>query len=262
METLLTQPTVRRHVQLSALTKLTIAALIGMAGAIAYAQIRITGEFDPILTTFAVIMLLVAAVITTGWRFMPLIGAVLSVMVVAGNSGPVIYDLTHPETFHLFTFMVVAVTLALAGTVAGVSATVQNYRSQERRTPRVMVPALAALAGLCLGAILIGALPREAGTLVSPEVLAGLPAVTTPDFTFAQTQLTAKAGELVALRLENTHTAPHSFDVDELNVHVGAAPGEQSLVLFTPTTPGTYTYYCAVPGHRELGMEGTLIVEP
>ncbi len=262
METSLTQPTVRRRAPLSALTKLTSAALVGIVGALAYVQIRITGEFDPILTTFAVIMLVVAAMITTGWRFMPLIGAVLSIMVVAGNSGPVIYDLTHPETFHLFAFMVVAVALALMGTVAGISATVQNYRSQERRTPRIMVPALAALATLCLGAILVGALPREAGTGVSAEVLAGLPAMTTPDFRFEQTELRAKVGELVALRLDNPHTAPHSFDVDELNVHVPAAPGAQGLILFTPTTPGTYTYYCAIPGHRELGMEGTLIVEP
>ena len=66
-----------------------------------------------------------------------------------------------------------------------------------------MAPALAALTTLCLGAILVAAIPRAAAAVVNPDVLAGLPPVTTPGFAFAQTQLTVKAGELVALRLEN-----------------------------------------------------------
>jgi uncharacterized cupredoxin-like copper-binding protein len=40
-------------------------------------------------------------------------------------------------------------------------------------------------------------------------------------------------------------------------------PGSQSaLALFRPTQTGTYTFYCAVPGHRAAGMVGTLTVEP
>jgi hypothetical protein len=41
--------------------------------------------------------------------------------VVAGNSGPVVYDLTHPESSHPFVFMVVAVALALVGFASGIA---------------------------------------------------------------------------------------------------------------------------------------------
>jgi plastocyanin len=262
METSLTQPTVRHRAPLSALTKLTIAALVGFAGLIVYGQAILFGRFDPTETVFAVVLLAVAGGIASGWRWAPLLGALLSALMIGSAPAIIIHDLTHPEAFHVFVTVLLVVALALVGIVAGISATIQNYRGRERRTPRIMVPALATLTGLCLGAILVAAIPREAGTGVSAAVLAGLPAMITPDFRFEQTELRAKVGDMVALRLDNTHTAPHSFDVDELNVHVPAAPGAQGLILFMPTTPGTYTYYCAIPGHRELGMEGTLIVAP
>jgi len=38
-------------------------------------------------------------------------------------------------------------------------------------------------------------------------------------------------------------------------------PGQGGQVSFIPTQTGTYYYICVVPGHRELGMEGKIIVE-
>jgi uncharacterized cupredoxin-like copper-binding protein len=245
-----------------ALSRLTVAALIGLALALVYVQAVILKQFELPLTVFAGLMLATAGLIATGWRWVPLVGAALSALVVVAKIDPVIYDLTHPESFHLFAYMLVAVALALVGFAGGIGAAIQNYRGASQVAPRGAGVALALLTGVCAGALLIGALPRESGASVSPELLAGLPAIITPGMHFDQAELTAKVGETVALRLENPHAAPHSFDIDELNVHVPASAGKQALVMFQPTQPGTYTFYCAVPGHREAGMEGKLVVTP
>ncbi|MDA0302102.1 MAG: plastocyanin/azurin family copper-binding protein [Chloroflexi bacterium] len=43
-------------------------------------------------------------------------------------------------------------------------------------------------------------------------------------------------------------------------MHVAAEAGRVAEIEFTPTQAGTYVFYCTVPGHREAGMEGKLIV--
>ena len=43
-------------------------------------------------------------------------------------------------------------------------------------------------------------------------------------------------------------------------LHVHALGDKQVTVTFTPTDPGTYEFYCTIPGHREAGMVGSLVV--
>lgn len=52
--------------------------------------------------------------------------------------------------------------------------------------------------------------------------------------------------------------ASHSHE--DAAVHVHTVGGEEAAVTFTPTEPGVYEFYCSVPGHRDAGMIGTLIV--
>jgi len=40
-----------------------------------------------------------------------------------------------------------------------------------------------------------------------------------------------------------------------------AAIGATNTMEFTPTKPGTHEFFCAVPGHKDAGMKGTLVVK-
>jgi uncharacterized cupredoxin-like copper-binding protein len=64
----------------------------------------------------------------------------------------------------------------------------------------------------------------------------------------------------VTFTLPNDGVTLHNFSIDELGVDVDIDPGAtQEVVVNAP--PGSYEYYCNVPGHKEAGMVGTLIVE-
>ena len=81
---------------------------------------------------------------------------------------------------------------------------------------------------------------------------------------FEPATITVKSGTPVRLTLMNDGALDHDWVVDNLDgrkVEVDAKPKASATGEFTPTTAGTYEYYCSVPGHREAGMKGTLVVQ-
>jgi len=48
---------------------------------------------------------------------------------------------------------------------------------------------------------------------------------------------------------------------EEPEIHVVAPVDGRNTVEFTPSEPGEYEYYCTVPGHKEAGMVGILVVK-
>ena len=78
---------------------------------------------------------------------------------------------------------------------------------------------------------------------------------------FDQTELTAPAGE-VTIHLTNDAQIPHNVEVEGNGVEeVSDTVTGADTSLAVTLEPGEYVFYCAVPGHREGGMEGTLTVE-
>ena len=73
--------------------------------------------------------------------------------------------------------------------------------------------------------------------------------------------LSAKAGT-VTMTMTNEAPLEHNLTIASGNTVLGATPtfkgGSKTLTL--KLKPGTYTFYCTVPGHRAAGMEGTLTV--
>jgi uncharacterized cupredoxin-like copper-binding protein len=59
-------------------------------------------------------------------------------------------------------------------------------------------------------------------------------------------------------------SAEHQMEMGEAApepvLHVAAEPGATNRLSFTPTKPDRYEFYCTVPGHKEAGMVGTLVV--
>jgi uncharacterized cupredoxin-like copper-binding protein len=92
------------------------------------------------------------------------------------------------------------------------------------------------------------------------------------------------AGDVIALAIQNDAPEGHDFTIARISadVHVSYIDGlgfhnhiesdEPAQLHFALTErgsgvihikvhePGTYTFFCSIPGHREKGMEGTLVV--
>ncbi|MCS7173917.1 MAG: cupredoxin domain-containing protein [Armatimonadetes bacterium] len=82
------------------------------------------------------------------------------------------------------------------------------------------------------------------------------------EFAFEPKEIKVKVGQPVKLVLENKGVIEHDIVIEKLNVKTEALkPGKSGEVTFTPKSKGRYLIYCSVPGHKEAGMVGTLMVQ-
>jgi plastocyanin len=83
------------------------------------------------------------------------------------------------------------------------------------------------------------------------------------ELAYTTTSATAKAGK-VTIDFNNPQELTHDVKIEgSSGEEVGGteliAAGSDSATV--NLKPGTYTFFCSVPGHREAGMEGTLTVK-
>jgi plastocyanin len=85
----------------------------------------------------------------------------------------------------------------------------------------------------------------------------------TGELAYTTKSATAKAGK-DTINFNNPQPLAHDVAIEDSG---GETIGKTELVTEGSTStevelkPGTYTFYCSVPGHREAGMEGTLTVK-
>jgi uncharacterized cupredoxin-like copper-binding protein len=150
-----------------------------------------------------------------------------------------------------------------------------------RTAPCSLRGTLARRGGWVIGALVVGWLAMGC----SPSTAAGPQQVSLKgsEFAFSPATVTVKAGQPVQLNLQNGGALDHDFKSDLpisklVYQEADNAPDEQkensdkglmdvdfdkgktARVTFTPTKPGTYPFYCDVQGHREAGMQGTIVV--
>jgi plastocyanin len=80
---------------------------------------------------------------------------------------------------------------------------------------------------------------------------------------FTTEEISAKAGK-DTIEFTNESPVPHDVVIeDENGKELGGTEviSEGSDSAEVELKPGTYTFFCSIPGHRQAGMEGTLTVK-
>lgn len=82
------------------------------------------------------------------------------------------------------------------------------------------------------------------------------------DFSYSPTAIRIEEGKPFTLILKNNGDSEHDLEItnsEGVLVHLHAQPGEETKDNVTLPS-GTYRYVCTVPGHKEAGMFGSIVV--
>jgi plastocyanin len=159
-----------------------------------------------------------------------------------------------------------------------------NKTDRSVRPLQRQLPAIALTLGVL---VLAGCGSSSSGTTASTASTANTPATSTPATTSSSSSSTAPSGALslaanaegqlayntksltanagkVTIDFTNMSPLDHNMTIESSSHKIlGATPTFQGSTkpLTLDLKPGTYKFFCSVPGHRMAGMEGTLTVK-
>lgn len=85
--------------------------------------------------------------------------------------------------------------------------------------------------------------------------------VTATDFDFSPKTIEIEPSTTLKIVLVNEGNVTHSWAIPELDKKSDRIqPGNETSITLSPEDPGTYEIACQVPGHKEAGMVGELVV--
>jgi len=271
-------PATTSHHALSALAKVTLAALL--LNALAFTAYQLFSllfdrDFVPQFFIGSIPAVLAAGLIATRWRWTPAVGAALVLLTsTIFLSQPLLqYYITDPDYSAAYFFAgVLTLWCALIAVVAGLSATLQNYRTRAfvRPAPSWLRPLLTALSGVVVGmslvALIVAANPQASS---ASSTTTGEPAVHMSGRNFVQNVvLVPKGSKLLLVNDTNVeHILQNGSWTSSGTVVTTAEPGAPvlhnldstggSLEIGPFTTAGTFHIYCTI----HIGMNLTIVVQ-
>ena len=120
-----------------------------------------------------------------------------------------------------------------------------------------IVAALAVALAACGGGSSGGAAQPSTGKTINVEA---------NEFAFNPATFSGTVGEPINFKITNKGTVIHNFvilntDGSQELAKIEVKVGSSAILVFTPPAAGDYLVDCNLPGHKEAGMRGKLIVK-
>jgi plastocyanin len=247
---------------------MAIAAVLAVIILPASSSSSESASFTPLFGAFLVACIVGAAVATLmktaprrpgpwlGLIVVPVINLVIVAPFIPNPVTPL--DLAFSAALPLIVSTIVLIVL---GTVAFRDA--GNPGTGSWDGPRARM-ALALVAGLTVGGTAAGYLAAISAGRVGGSTLAATPTRSATLFAenteYSPGEFEMATSEVLGLFVQNKDSIAHSFDIDSLDIHVQIPANSTVAVAIDPTAAGTLEFYCAIPGHRQAGMNGIITV--
>lgn len=77
---------------------------------------------------------------------------------------------------------------------------------------------------------------------------------------FSLKEISVNKGDRVRIKVTNTK-GTHDFNIDGYGIKEATPLDKETVIEFTADIAGEFEYYCSMPGHRQAGQFGKLIVK-